>query len=33
MRYLRYETKNHLWLILEYCVGGDLLALLRQVSV
>ena len=26
----RYETTNHLWLILEYCVGGDLLALLRQ---
>lgn len=26
----RYETTNHLWLILEYCVGGDLLSLLRQ---
>ncbi|GBG84170.1 hypothetical protein CBR_g38144 [Chara braunii] len=25
-----YETSNHLWLILEYCVGGDLLTLLRQ---
>ncbi|KAK9845677.1 hypothetical protein WJX84_012207 [Apatococcus fuscideae] len=25
-----YETSNHLWLILEYCVGGDLLSLLRQ---
>ena len=25
-----YETTNHLWLILEYCVGGDLLTLLRQ---
>ena len=25
-----YETQNHLWLILEYCVGGDLLGLLRQ---
>ena len=25
-----YETKNHLWLILEYCVGGDLLGLLKQ---
>lgn len=24
-----YETTNHLWLILEYCVGGDLLSLLR----
>jgi len=28
--YAWYETANHLWLILEYCVGGDLLALLRQ---
>lgn len=28
-----YETKNHLWLILEYCVGGDLQTLLRQVPV
>ena len=26
----RYETANHLWVILEYCVGGDLLALLRS---
>jgi serine/threonine protein kinase len=26
----RYETSNHLWLILEYCVGGDLLSILRQ---
>jgi serine/threonine-protein kinase ULK4 len=25
-----YETQNHLWLILEYCVGGDLLTLLSQ---
>jgi serine/threonine-protein kinase ULK4 len=25
----RYETTNHLWLILEYCVGGDLRSLLR----
>ena len=25
-----YETPNHLWLILEYCVGGDLLTLLSQ---
>ena len=24
-----YETGNHLWLILEYCVGGDLARLLR----
>ncbi len=28
----RYETSNHLWLILEYCVGGDLMSLLRQDS-
>ena len=28
----RYETSAHLWLVLEYCVGGDLLTLLRQVS-
>ncbi|QDZ21184.1 serine/threonine protein kinase [Chloropicon primus] len=28
--YSWYETTNHLWLILEYCVGGDLLTLLRQ---
>ena len=27
-----YETQNHLWLVLEYCVGGDLLTILRQVS-
>jgi serine/threonine protein kinase len=26
----RYETGNHLWLILEYCVGGDLKSLLTQ---
>uniref|UniRef100_A0A7S3G1Y3 Protein kinase domain-containing protein n=1 Tax=Palpitomonas bilix TaxID=652834 RepID=A0A7S3G1Y3_9EUKA len=25
-----YETTNHLWLILEYCTGGDLLTLLKQ---
>ena len=25
-----YETSKHLWLILEYCVGGDLLSILRQ---
>lgn len=29
--YIRYETSAHLWLVLEYCVGGDLMALLRQV--
>ena len=26
----RYETRNHLWLILEYCVGGDLMSLLKE---
>ena len=26
----RYETNNHLWLILEYCVGGDLKSLLQK---
>jgi len=25
-----YETRNNLWLILEYCTGGNLLALLKQ---
>ncbi|CAE8617373.1 unnamed protein product [Polarella glacialis] len=25
-----YETRNHLWIIFEYCVGGDLLRLLKQ---
>ena len=25
-----YETTNHLWLILEYCTGGDLLHVLTQ---
>ena len=25
----RYETTKHLWLVLEYCVGGDLVSLLR----
>ncbi|KAL8462481.1 hypothetical protein ACS0TY_033492 [Phlomoides rotata] len=25
-----YETSAHLWLVLEYCVGGDLLTLLQQ---
>ncbi|GFR42705.1 hypothetical protein Agub_g3628 [Astrephomene gubernaculifera] len=28
--YAWYETTNHLWLILEFCVGGDLMSLLRQ---
>lgn len=25
-----YETRNNLWLILEYCTGGDLETLLKQ---
>lgn len=25
-----YETRNNLWLILEYCTGADLEALIRQ---
>ncbi|KAF5736920.1 Serine/threonine-protein kinase ULK4 [Tripterygium wilfordii] len=28
--YSWYETSAHLWLVLEYCVGGDLMSLLRQ---
>jgi len=28
--YAWYETTNHLWLILEYCVGGDLMSLISQ---
>ncbi|EPS71184.1 hypothetical protein M569_03574, partial [Genlisea aurea] len=28
--YFWYETSAHLWLVLEYCVGGDLLTLLQQ---
>lgn len=24
-----YETRNHLWVILEYCPGGDLMALIE----
>ncbi|XP_074270198.1 serine/threonine-protein kinase RUNKEL-like [Silene latifolia] len=28
--YAWYETSAHLWLVLEYCVGGDLMSLLRQ---
>eukprot|EP00434_Breviolum_minutum_P030792 symbB.v1.2.027230.t1/scaffold2778.1/size70658/8 len=27
-----YETRNHLWVIFEYCAGGDLLRLLKQDS-
>ncbi|KAJ6319024.1 hypothetical protein OIU76_014379 [Salix suchowensis] len=30
--YSWYETSSHLWLVLEYCVGGDLMTLLRQDS-
>jgi len=25
-----YETRNHLWIIFEYCCGGDLMHLLEQ---
>jgi len=25
-----YETSKHIWLIVEYCTGSDLLQLLRQ---
>jgi serine/threonine-protein kinase ULK4 len=25
-----YETRNHYWIIFEYCVGGDLTGLLEQ---
>ncbi|XP_021727752.1 serine/threonine-protein kinase RUNKEL-like [Chenopodium quinoa] len=28
--YSWYETSAHLWLVLEYCVGADLMSLLRQ---
>ncbi|XP_042391332.1 serine/threonine-protein kinase RUNKEL-like [Zingiber officinale] len=28
--YSWYETTAHLWLVLEYCVGGDLMTLLKQ---
>ena len=24
------ETRNHLWIISEYCCGGDLMRLLKQ---
>ncbi|KAF4745570.1 Serine threonine kinase [Perkinsus olseni] len=27
-----YETRNHLWIITEYCAGGDLLKVLKQDS-
>jgi serine/threonine protein kinase len=29
--YAWYETSAHMWLVLEYCVGGDLRTLLQQV--
>lgn len=29
----RCETRNHLWLVLEYCVGGDLMTLLKEEPV
>lgn len=25
-----YETRNHIWLILEYCAGGDLLTMIQE---
>jgi serine/threonine-protein kinase ULK4 len=25
-----YESQNHIWLIFEYCIGGDLLNLITQ---
>lgn len=25
-----YETRNHLWIIFEYCAGGDLLEMIEQ---
>ena len=25
-----YETRNHLWIIFEYCSGGDLMQLIEQ---
>ena len=27
--YSWYETRNHLWVIFEYCSGGDLMALIE----
>ncbi len=27
--YAWYETRNHLWVILEYCPGGDLMGLIE----
>ncbi|KAK4724037.1 hypothetical protein R3W88_026816 [Solanum pinnatisectum] len=27
-----YETYAHLWLVLEYCVGGNLMSLLQQLK-
>jgi serine/threonine-protein kinase ULK4 len=28
-----YETRNHLWIIFEYCAGGDLLQLIEQDKI
>lgn len=28
-----YEMRNHLWIIFEYCAGGDLLTLINQDKV
>ncbi|KAJ7955033.1 Serine/threonine-protein kinase RUNKEL [Quillaja saponaria] len=28
--YAWYETTAHVWLVLEYCIGGDLMSILRQ---
>ena len=25
-----YETKNHLWILFEYCSGGDLMQLIEK---
>ncbi len=25
-----YETRNHLWIIFEYCAGGDLYQMIEQ---
>ena len=30
--YSWYESRNHLWVILEYCPGGDLLSLIKADS-
>jgi serine/threonine-protein kinase ULK4 len=30
--YSWYESRNHLWVILEYCPGGDLMSLIKADS-